>query len=67
MKVRCDIDEIEIENDNGHPIPSVAATCRRCGHETESFGNSEVSIRRCLVVMREECPRGERNYHTGGD
>ena len=63
MKVECDIEEIELEGDHG-TIPSVCATCSRCDHQTESFGTSESSIKRCLVLMREECPNGEDNFYV---
>ena len=64
MKVICEITETELENDDGYPIEGVTATCSRCDHVTESFGTSEASRRRCLVLMREECPQGESNYYT---
>jgi hypothetical protein len=68
MKVRCDLDEIELEGDHGL-VPSTKATCSRCDHSTESYGTSSASIRRCLVTMREECPYKEDNYYTadGGE
>lgn len=62
-KVTCSIDAITIENDSGIDVPSVAATCSRCGHTTESFGTSDYSIRRCLVLLNEECPNGENNFY----
>jgi len=58
-KIRKDVFcEIEFEDN------SVRATCSRCGHETESFGQHEGSIRRCLVLMNEECPEDEDNYYV---
>jgi hypothetical protein len=69
MRVACGIEEVELENDDGRPIDGVRATCNRCDHETESFGTSSVSVRRCLVLMREECPNGENNWYLaeGGE
>jgi hypothetical protein len=64
MKVLSAIDTIELENDTGRLIESVSATCSRCGHATESFGTSDSSIRRCLVLLREECPEGEDNFYV---
>ena len=61
--IKCSIEECELEGDYG-VIPGITATCSRCDHETESFGTSEASRRRCLVLMREECPRGERNWYV---
>jgi hypothetical protein len=37
MKVSCAIEEIELDGDHGS-VPSVEATCSRCGHRTESYG-----------------------------
>lgn len=66
-RVLCKIDEVELENDNGHMIDGVEATCSKCGHSTESFGTSETSVKRCLVLLREECPEGEENYYVNED
>lgn len=63
-RVACEVAETELEGDHGRPVPGVCATCTRCGHETESYGTSERSVTRCLVVMREECPEGESNYYV---
>jgi hypothetical protein len=67
-RVECDVEEIELEGEFT-TVPGVQATCRRCGAETESFGTSERSVRRCFVLLREQCPRGEDNYYvpTGED
>ena len=61
--VPCSFEELELENDEGYPVDGVRATCTRCGHVTESFGTSDASYRRCLGLMREECPRGEHNWY----
>lgn len=64
MRVYCDVIETELENDNGYEIEATQAECRRCGHITESFGTSHASTRRCLALMREECPNNERNFYV---
>jgi len=64
MKITCTIGEIEIEDDNGRQVSATSAECSRCHHETTSFGTASASIRRCLVLMREECPNGERNFYV---
>ncbi len=66
MRVPCDISEVELDGDSGL-VDGVCATCQRCGHETESFGTSDRSIKRCLVLMREECPEGESNFYVAED
>ena len=67
QSVQCDIEEVELENDSGRMVDGVRATCSRCDHQTESFGTGGASIRRCLVLMREECEMGEENYYTADD
>jgi hypothetical protein len=61
MRVACSIEELE--GDYGS-VQGVVATCSECGHETESFGTSDRSRRRCLALMREECPDGSSNYYV---
>lgn len=63
-RVKCEIEETELENDQGRSIPGVTATCTRCDHQTESFGTSDASILRCLALMREECPEDEYNFYV---
>ena len=62
MRVACEISTVELEGAYTE-IEGVTATCSRCGHETESFGTSDASVRRCLALLREECPNGENNYY----
>lgn len=62
-KVKADVNTIDLEGDHGNIVAGVCAECSRCGHETHSFGTSEASVRRCLVLLREECPKGERNFY----
>jgi hypothetical protein len=64
MKIRCEIRETTLENEEGFDVQSVCATCPRCGHETESFGTSERSVKRCLVLMREECPKRSHAFYV---
>jgi len=67
-RVIATIEEIFTFSDlTGYEIPSVMATCTKCGHTTESYGQESVSIRRCLVLLREECPRNEGNYYVSGE
>lgn len=65
MKVYCDVEETTVEGDYGD-VDGIVAICSRCRHQTESYGTSDASVRRCLVLMREECPRGERNFYEPG-
>ncbi len=60
--VRCAISFVDLEGDYGS-VEGVQAECSRCGHVTESFGTDSPSVRRCLLLMRQECPNGEQNYY----
>lgn len=65
--IHCSIEQCDLMNDNGNYVPGVEATCPKCGHVTQSFGTGERSVKRCLVLMREECPNGERNFYVAND
>lgn len=67
MKVTCKIQETTLQGDYKDEVEGVMAKCTRCGHVTESYGTSSASVRRCLVLMREECPKGEDNYYVADD
>lgn len=67
MRVECSVEETTLMSETGDDVPSVVVTCHRCGHSTESFGTGERSIRRCLVLLREECPEGEENFYVDED
>lgn len=64
MRVEAEVGWTELENDGGHLVESVTATCQRCWHTTESFGTGGSSVRRCLALLREECPEGEANFYV---
>ena len=65
-KVECTIETGYVENDSGYEIEGVIATCSRCEHTVKSCGTSDGSRRRCLVLMRQECPNDESNYYEEG-
>lgn len=67
MRVKCTVDEIELENDDGIIVPSVCVTCTRCDDEQESYGTSSASIKRCLVLLRENCSQDESNFYVAED
>ena len=60
--VRCTVSYQDLEGD-ARLIDGVILQCTKCGHETESFGTTQTSIKRCLALMREECPMGENNWY----
>lgn len=67
MRVECEVEEVVLENDEGREIDGVRVVCDRCGHCTESLGTTGRSVRRCLVLLREECPRHEENFYVVED
>jgi hypothetical protein len=65
MKIECEVQYVELENDESRDVEGVIVTCSRCGHcEESSFGTSDASVRRCLVLLRENCQRDERNFYV---
>jgi hypothetical protein len=64
MRVKCEVEEAELENDEGLYVWGVCVTCTRCHHSTESFGTEGPSVRRCLALLREECPYDESNFYV---
>lgn len=62
-RVKCEVGEVELENEEGGMVMGVCARCTRCGHETESYRTEQNSILRCLVLMRQECPECESNFY----
>jgi hypothetical protein len=67
MRVEVSIEEVVLENDEGREQEGVCATCSRCDHQTESFGTGPRSRRRCLALLRDECPNGEENFYVDPD
>ncbi len=66
MRIKCEINEVELENDNGYQVDGVIATCSKCGYTTESYGTDGPSIRRCLVLLNEGCPMKQNNFYIEG-
>lgn len=64
MRVEVSIEEVVLQSEEGRDVDGVCARCSRCDHETESFGTSEKSVKRCLVLLREECPNDENNFYV---
>lgn len=64
MRVNVTVEEVELEGDHDNPIDGVAVCCGRCGHTVEVFGTSDASIKRGCVMLREECPKGEKNFYA---
>jgi hypothetical protein len=65
MRVPVTVEEITLENDNGHDVESVAVTCSRCDETVEVYGISGASVRRGCVMLREGCE--ESNFYVCED
>lgn len=64
MEIECDVYETRITSDGGREVDGVVAECTACHYETESYGTGSASVNRCLALMRDECPMGERNFYV---
>jgi hypothetical protein len=63
MRVKCEVEEVSLEGDHGQ-VDGICIRCGECDHEVEVFGTSGRSIRRGLVMLREECPGEETNFYV---
>jgi hypothetical protein len=63
-RVKCTVSVKTLRNESNLEVDGVEATCMKCGHTTQSFGTGENSRKRCLVLMREECPKQEGNFYV---
>lgn len=61
MRVKCEVEYTELENDRGFPVDGVIVTCSRCERSEESFGQTEASVKRCFVLLKEGCD--ENNFY----
>lgn len=66
IRVPCEVTEVELDADPA-PVPGVCVTCSRCGHAAEVYGTERPSVRRGLVTLLAECPRGETNFYSEMD
>lgn len=67
MSVECEVEYKRLEGESGRMVDGVVVTCSKCGHQTQSFGVGEGSIKRCLALLREECPEGEKNFYVSDE
>ena len=63
-EILCSLTESTCTNNQGRQINSVVLKCSKCGHYTESWGDSDTSIERALLMMAKECPFEERNKYV---
>ncbi len=62
-KIFCEVEYSTDENDEGVEVDCVIVTCSKCGHQVQSWGDSDQSIKRSCAVMSEECPESESNFY----
>jgi hypothetical protein len=67
MRVECEVEEIDLEDENGRPVPSVCIKCSRCDHEATAYGRGERSIRKAAMSLRDDCPNDEDNFYAIDD
>jgi len=63
-RIECEVNYEEIEDEDGRKGDGVIVTCGECGMSQQSFGTSERSVRRCLVLLRENCSMAETNFYV---
>lgn len=62
--VVCAIDYTYAENESGNEQECVVAECSECEHVEQSWGHGDKSVRRCLVLMGQNCPEGANNFYV---
>jgi hypothetical protein len=53
--VVCEVEYVDIENENGDDVEGVEVTCPLCEDVESSYGTHHRSIRRCLALLKENC------------
>lgn len=66
MKVSTTIAYVDLDGDY-NSVEGVEVTCDRCGHSEESYGTGVSSLKRCALLLRENCPKGEINFYDVED
>jgi hypothetical protein len=64
MKVPCSVRYGDETFQSGRQVETTEVTCSRCEHVEVSYGTSDKSMKRCLVMLRDNCPFAETNYYT---
>lgn len=64
--IPCEIRGVDVEF-QGRTIDGVEATCTDCGHTETAGGTGDKSVKRCLALMRENCPENGNNFYVADD
>lgn len=62
MRVKTVSSHVDLDGDYA-TIEGICVTCGRCDHEVEVYGTESNSYRRAAAMLKEQCPRGEKNYY----
>ena len=65
-RVECEVNYEDLEGAHGD-VEGVRVICGRCGHEVTSFGTTGRSVRRCMAMLKSQCPWNEDNYYVAED
>lgn len=65
-KIECDVTPTSVEF-QGRDVLGVRVTCSACDHWEEAGGRSARSVRKCLAMLRENCPEGEKNFYVADE
>lgn len=65
--VICSVEVTTALNDDEREQTCTIVTCGECAHKTQSWGDSSRSVRRCLALLREECPEEQENFYKTDD
>jgi len=65
--IACTVTRCDLENDDGFEVEGVVVRCTRCDLAAKSYGTSDRSVRRSLLLLRQRCGLGEENYYVAGD
>jgi len=63
-RVEVSVDFGTTINEGGYDVAVTEVTCGRCGHKTESYGDSQRSVDRCKVLLNRQCPLGQQNFYV---
>ncbi|HIF9448019.1 hypothetical protein [Photobacterium damselae] len=63
-KIECEVEYTTDYNDDNREVDCVVVTCTKCGCEVSSWGHGVNSVKRCLALLREECPESESNFYV---
>lgn len=62
--IGASIFESEVDGGGSDPGQGIKAICSQCGQVESARGTGERSKRCALAKLRENCPRGEKNFYV---